>query len=121
MEATFAADPRAPARARAFVGAALESRACSRHALLAVSELVTNVVLHDTESTELTVSLHVLDDLVRMAVAGTSAKNPTISRHPNWPSPDDADGRGLIIVEAVAERWGVETTEAPTVWCELAC
>lgn len=121
MEAKFAADPQAPANARAFVGAALDSRSCSRHAVLAVSELVTNVVLHDTESTELTVSLQVVGDLVRLEVSGNSAETPRISQQPKWPSPDDADGRGIIIVEAIAERWGVETAEAPTVWCELSC
>ncbi|MFF8591797.1 ATP-binding protein [Streptomyces sp. NPDC015220] len=37
------------------------------------------------------------------------------------PTPDAESGRGLLLVEALADRWGVEPGPAPrkTVWAEL--
>ena len=121
MKATFTADEQAPAHARAFVGDALQTRRCVRIAVLAVSELVSNVVLHDPQSTEVTVALTISDATIRLEVAGNSAVRPTIARHPRWPSPDDTGGRGLMVVEAIADRWGVEDAEASNVWCEFDC
>lgn len=81
-----------------------------------VSELVTNSVEHaDTSDVRVllvhatgTLRLNVSDDdvvsLPVMAQAGV----------------DDISGRGLAIVEALSERWGVHITGcAKTVWCEL--
>jgi hypothetical protein len=37
------------------------------------------------------------------------------------PAPTDIDGRGLIIVQAFSDRWGIRITDTgKTVWCELA-
>jgi hypothetical protein len=34
--------------------------------------------------------------------------------------PDDENGRGLVLLDALATRWGVEQgPEGKTVWCEL--
>lgn len=121
FKATFTADNAAPARARAFVQSSLSPLVCTKSALLAVSEIVTNVVVHDSLSTELTVSLAVSETAVRMEVVGNGRNSSPISQHPDWPEPDQTTGRGLNIVDAIAERWGVESDESPTVWCEIAC
>lgn len=121
FKATFTADDAAPAHARAFVASSLSPLVCTKGALLAVSEIVTNVVVHDPVSTELTVSLAVSDAGVRMEVAGNGQNPAAISHRPDWPQPEQTTGRGLKIVNAISDRWGVESNESPTVWCEIAC
>jgi anti-sigma regulatory factor (Ser/Thr protein kinase) len=84
-------------------------------ALLLTSELVTNAVLHGRS--EVCVEISVPSDRLRVAVLDEN------SRHP-MPVPEDPnalDGRGLALVDALAERWGVE--ERPmgkAVWFELS-
>jgi anti-sigma regulatory factor (Ser/Thr protein kinase) len=87
--------------------------------VLVISELVTNSVRHAgldaTEAVQLTVA--VAEDTVRVAVRdpGPGFEPPTAPR-----DPDHVGGWGLVLVEQVAARWGVEHDgEANTVWCEL--
>lgn len=81
-----------------------------------VSELVTNSVEHaDTSRVRLllvhatgTLRLDVTDDDIAHLPVRTRA------------SIDDISGRGLAIVGALSDRWGVHiTARAKTVWCEL--
>lgn len=118
---TFKADASAPRLARVFVESILKPSMCTEGALLAVSELVTNVILHDPDSSELTVSVDLDGDDVRIAVSGNAQGPLSIKRAPNWPDPGTPHGRGLNIVNAVSDRWGVEPNGSPTVWCEIAC
>lgn len=84
-------------------------------ALLLVSELVVNAVSH--ASSTATVHLTLADGVLRVAVDDSSSVVPA----PQVASPDDANGRGLMIVAALADRWGVESTATgKTVWFELA-
>jgi hypothetical protein len=58
-------------------------------------------------------------DVVRIEM--TDHGQGVISRRD--PEPDDPTGRGLIIVDRLAERWGVEQGpdgRGHTVWCDLA-
>jgi anti-sigma regulatory factor (Ser/Thr protein kinase) len=83
---------------------------------LVVSELVTNAARHSEEDLELT--LEVTTALLRVEVADTSHRVPdAVVRSPT----DDAtSGRGLLLVEAVASRWGVESEGlSKVVWAEL--
>lgn len=118
---TFNADVNAPRLARAFVESKLKPRMCTEGALLAVSELVTNVIIHDPDSSELTVTVDIDGDGVRMAVSGNAEGPLPIVKAPTWPDPGTPHGRGLKIVDAVSRRWGVEPDGSPTVWCEIAC
>lgn len=118
---TFESDASAPRMARAFVESKLNPRMCTEGALLAVSELVTNVILHDPDSSELTVSVDIGRDDVRIAVSGNAQGPLPIKKAPTWPDPKTPHGRGLNIVDAVSNRWGVEPNGSPTVWCEIAC
>ncbi|AWK10613.1 ATP-binding protein [Streptomyces spongiicola] len=64
--------------------------------------------------------------LVLLADAGTLRIEVTDTRgddlpHRRPPAPDAESGRGLVLVEALADRWGVEPGPVPrkTVWAEL--
>ena len=83
--------------------------------LLCTSELVTNALEHGGPPVE--VRAFVSDGLVRVEVSDGSEHRP----HVQHPGPDSTRGRGLLIVERCADRWGiVERGEVKTVWCEIA-
>ena len=83
-------------------------------ATLVVSELVTNAVLHAQSA--LVLKLGAADQTLVISVEDRApAFDPEDS--PGRPG----GGRGLAIVAAVAEEWGVEPTgEGKRVWCRLA-
>jgi anti-sigma regulatory factor (Ser/Thr protein kinase) len=78
------------------------------------SELVTNAVLH--ARTELTLTLELREDRVRISVKDRSQAPPTLRHY----RPDALTGRGLGVVAALSERWGVSTApDGKVVWAEL--
>ncbi|NBM16789.1 ATP-binding protein [Streptomyces sp. GC420] len=86
-------------------------------ALLCVSELITNVVTHVGCGTPVTISLCMKGTHVRIEVRDPDTRAlPTLLA-----SGDEAEsGRGLAILDAVSERWGVVLGEdTKTTWCEL--
>ena len=86
---------------------------------LIVSELFTNVVVHvDQEPAELgaLVAFARRGDMLRLEVH--DAGEPVAQ--PEEPETTDEGGRGLWIVGALAERWGVsETPVGKCVWAEI--
>lgn len=84
---------------------------------LIVSELVTNVIRHATGH-EATIRLERHGDRLVLAVIDPDATPPRLTRA----APDDEGGRGLSLVEALADRWGTRHLAAggKVVWCELA-
>lgn len=83
---------------------------------LCVSELVTNAVLH--ASTPLRLEVELASHIVRLRVHDRSPNVPVLARHTSTAS----TGRGLAMVAAVADSWGVEEDGqdgGKTVWCEL--
>jgi serine phosphatase RsbU (regulator of sigma subunit)/anti-sigma regulatory factor (Ser/Thr protein kinase) len=84
---------------------------------LAVSELVTNGARHSEDALE--VSLQRDDDRLRIVVFDTSHRLPDAAA--SGPVAEDAtSGRGLMLVEAVADRWGVDSTGlSKRVWAEF--
>ena len=83
-------------------------------ALLLASELVTNAVLHGRS--EVCVEVTPRGGGVRIAVLDENSRHPV----PVPEDPNALDGRGLALVDALAESWGVE--ERPmgkAVWFEL--
>lgn len=90
---------------------------------LLVAELAANAVLHGRvagRDFELRLMYPYEEaGVVRIEVSDTheSRPNPSASRQPD---PDADGGRGLLIVEAVAARWGVSDRVGPgkTVWAE---
>src|ERR1700737_1466651 len=96
------AGPQAPSLARRFVARTLDSwdRAdLSERALLAVSELVTNAFLYGE------------GDIVLVVMLGVSLRIEVRDHGPGMPtqrnySPTSTTGRGLHLVDHMADRWG---------------
>ena len=88
--------------------------------LLLVSELVTNAVLHGgPHSPEATVGMAIAVDAdrVRVEVDDAGANTPVVGDG----ALDRPTGRGLILVQSLARRWGWERSDAgKVVWVEVA-
>ena len=81
--------------------------------LLAVSELVTNAVEHAGTALELRAA--VAYGRVRVEVVDGSGDLP----HQRQPAADALGGRGLQLVEQIADTWGVEAfPQGKSVWFE---
>lgn len=81
---------------------------------LMASELATNCVLHAHTDFELTV--HAQGE-IRVEVRDSGRGRPTVLS----PSPRDPSGRGLRIVEAMSDTWGVTpATGGKAVWFTLS-
>lgn len=107
-----------PRRARELVGDALDSRVdkeTREDAAVVVSELVTNAVIH--AGTTVAVRIHLLDaGGVRLEVADSRSWPPV----PRQLVPDSVGGRGLVLVQALADSWGVDATpDGKVVWAEI--
>ncbi|HJU81379.1 MAG TPA: ATP-binding protein [Acidimicrobiia bacterium] len=116
LEQRFPPESRSASEARAFVLAAGWSDDAETNLRLAtvVSEVVTNAILHARTAFLVTVILKA--ETIRVAVRDNSAALPVRREYQNL----EPTGRGLHIVDALADRWGVE--EEPggkTVWFEL--
>ncbi len=84
-------------------------------AVLLVSELATNVTLH--ARTDLLVSVRVDDGALWAQVRDWNPRLP----QPCMAAPDATTGRGLLLVDALASRWGVERdAQGKVVWFALA-
>lgn len=86
-------------------------------AVLVISELVTNAIVH-TASSRVVCELHDHDDTVRIAVQdeGCAPDEP----HPSPQRPEEEHGRGLLLVEALCQAWGAqEHGSGLLVWAEL--
>jgi len=87
---------------------------CVEIAAAIVSELVSNAIRHGSPP----ISLHVVPkpSRIKISVTDASSSAPVVKSA----SPLDQQGRGLEIVEALSDRWGVTTGDAgKSVWCEL--
>jgi anti-sigma regulatory factor (Ser/Thr protein kinase) len=79
------------------------------------SELVTNAVLH--ARTGLTLALELRDGRVRISVTDRSQAPATLRHY----RADAFTGRGLRVVAALSDRWGVSAAaDGKAVWAELA-
>jgi anti-sigma regulatory factor (Ser/Thr protein kinase) len=80
-----------------------------------VSELATNAIVH--ADTAYTVRVARAGTEVRLEVSDAGGGQPTVAS----PTPNEPTGRGLRIVEAMAEKWGVRRgpSGTTTVWCTL--
>jgi anti-sigma regulatory factor (Ser/Thr protein kinase) len=86
-------------------------------AALLVSELVSNVVDHAGGEAVATLELALAADWLRISVADGSAIRPVVRELGG----DRPRGRGLQLVEAIADRWGVEDHQGgKRIWFELA-
>lgn len=105
-----------PAEARAWVRGELDEVAESTvaTAVLLTSELVTNAIVHGSPPVELAVTTE--QEVLRVAVTDGGEDRPIILKA----GPEDIRGRGVTIVEALADAWGVaERQRGKTVWFSL--
>jgi anti-sigma regulatory factor (Ser/Thr protein kinase) len=109
----------APATARAHVTDACRGRLsveATDAARLLVSELVTNCVLH--AHSLITLAIDCDERQVAVAVGDDSDGLPEIREHV---SDDDTHGRGLQLVDALADEWGIQSRDdgGKVVWFRL--
>jgi anti-sigma regulatory factor (Ser/Thr protein kinase) len=126
--ATFPGDPRTPGLARSWALARIREgqqgagQMLLDDAALVISELVTNALR--AGSTSITVNLQVEPGRLRVAVQDRAAGRPRL-RHPDF---RQTSGRGLQVVSALADDWGViemdsvvgKEVRGKEVWAELA-
>jgi anti-sigma regulatory factor (Ser/Thr protein kinase) len=81
---------------------------------LALSEMVTNAVLHGREPIALTVTL--TEHALRVEVTDANPVSPSFSMLDQTA----VTGRGLLLISAVADRWGVDPAgTGKVVWIEV--
>jgi len=84
---------------------------------LLCSELLTNAVLHGADGGPVALAVRVSTTAVRVSVSDAAREAPVVLHS----EPSDLHGRGMAIVEAMSQRWGVENHAegGKTVWFEL--
>lgn len=114
---TYEPHERSVSEARRFVRSTLDQWGVGEVtdlAVLAVSELVTNAVVH--AGTTVRVGLAIVDGSLRLEVQDSHTERAVPLLQPQ-PSAEAEGGRGLLITSALAPNWGVEyTPTAKTVW-----
>jgi anti-sigma regulatory factor (Ser/Thr protein kinase) len=86
-------------------------------AVLLVSELVTNAIQHaSTDGSVIVLRLETTGDWLRIEVHDADPGEPA----PRLPTGLAESGFGLVLVEAMADKWGVrQTGNGKAVWAEL--
>ena len=119
VERTFPAAPEVPARARELVrDLGLDDKTHATVALI-VSELVTNAVIHGEggEGEALYVALRREGPRVRGEVCD---QGQGFRWEPHEPDLEQPGGLGLVVVDQIAERWGITGNGASCVWFECS-
>ncbi|MFD4610160.1 ATP-binding protein [Streptomyces sp. NPDC058440] len=86
-----------------------------------VAELAANAITHGrVPGRDFRLTLYVIGDTLRIEVSDTRGDRLPA---PQEPAEDAESGRGLLIVAALADRWGVNEDRFPRkrVWAELRC
>jgi anti-sigma regulatory factor (Ser/Thr protein kinase) len=110
----------AGAIARRAVSRWLEEHPRLDDALLALTELVNNAVLHGglEPGEDLTITMKAERDGIRLTVRHTGVLFD--ARHTSSPNRDAGASRGLAIVEMIADSWGVDSEGSEvTAWFEV--
>jgi anti-sigma regulatory factor (Ser/Thr protein kinase) len=121
LRLNIAGGPRAPERARAWLQSAVAwlPEEVERNLLLLTCELVNNSVLHGQASEKdlIEIELSTTDEGVRARVTDPGPGFAPSGREREL---DEPGGWGLVLVERIAKRWGVERDDRTSVWFELA-
>ena len=121
MHKAFPASAESVGEARHLVSAHLEHRGCClesiEQATLLTSEVASNAVLHATTG-GFTLDVDVSGDTVHVRVGDDDSRPPTRRRC----GVGDESGRGLLLLDKLADRWGVRIQlKGKAVWFELPC
>lgn len=108
------------ARARSFVAnllAAITDDGLAADIRLCVSELATNATRYGPRGRDFLVRVVTHDNAVRIEVHDAGDSAPRVCA----PTRDDDHGRGLLVVAALADDWGVSGRTGPgkVVWAEF--
>jgi anti-sigma regulatory factor (Ser/Thr protein kinase) len=113
--------PSAPGHARAWIQTAAVwlPEELERKLVMLISELVNNSVLHGqaSERDTIEIELRTTPEGVRAQV---SDPGPAFAPRARTKRVEEPGGWGLVLVERVAQCWGVERAERTSVWFELA-
>lgn len=115
-ELSFEPEPQSVPEARSFVASLGLTHDEDTQARLATltSEVVTNAILH--ARTALVVRVMRDQSHIRVSVSDNNSDPVVLKSY----GPSSPTGRGLHIVKALADRWGVEeTADGKAVWFEL--
>lgn len=120
-ELPFLAEPRELAALRRLIGLRLRQWGIPHvidAAAICVTELVSNVIRHVGELTPTTLTVSMNGTFLRLDVQDPDARAlPTLLAA----GPDAEGGRGMALVDAAADRWGVILrADSKVTWCELA-
>jgi anti-sigma regulatory factor (Ser/Thr protein kinase) len=118
MRRSFALNRRSVAASRQFVLAAIpnQSDELREAAILMVSELATNAIVHAATGFEVSVDLSA--DALTIGVTDMGAGEPELRS----PPASDEHGRGLLIVQELSDEWGMfdnQDHSGKTVWCTV--
>jgi serine/threonine-protein kinase RsbW len=116
----FPAVPAQVREARRFLAGLVDGWPAASDALICLSELVSNAVVHSRSSQPggtFTVRVRLADQRLRVEVCDQGGR----WHSPGRSSTDEPDGRGLFIVSQLTTRWGCEghSRTGWTVWFEL--
>jgi anti-sigma regulatory factor (Ser/Thr protein kinase) len=116
----LAARPEAAGKARYAVRALPVSPATRDKLELLVSEIVSNAVLHAGLSPEDPVSVHITSGPDRARLSVRDPGPGFVPEPKDRADPLAPGGRGCVIVDALADSWGIDCdTSGCTVWCEV--
>jgi anti-sigma regulatory factor (Ser/Thr protein kinase) len=113
---TFEPEPEQVLAARHFVARSLADWGLMDPDVpLLVSELATNAVLH--ARSEFRVCVTTAPERIRVEVSDFNSRLPTLVTVPS----DAYSGRGLMLLQALAGSWGVDShaNEGKTIWFEM--
>jgi anti-sigma regulatory factor (Ser/Thr protein kinase) len=121
LRLSIAGGPRAPERARAWLQSAAGwlPEELERNLMLLTCELVNNSVLHGKAGEQDLIEIE-LRTTATGVLAQVSDHGPGFSPNGRDRDLDEPGGWGLVLVDRVAKRWGVERRERTSVWFELA-
>ena len=115
---SFALDRKSVAASRQFVGETVADlpRDVRDAAILMMSELATNAIVHAATGFEVVVDRSV--DVLRIAVTDVGGGEPELRTPPS----SEPHGRGLQIVKELSDGWGIiddDDHSGKTVWCTV--
>ncbi len=116
----FAADPAFVHTARDWIARIISAHACPvdpTDATLVVSELFSNAIMHGPERGQVLVGYVLWRDGARIVVCdGGGSTVPQLGEQSDLAE----GGRGLVVVDGLAARWGsFRAGQAQVVWCDL--
>ncbi|MYR40480.1 ATP-binding protein [Streptomyces sp. SID5910] len=120
VSATFPRDAASVPAARRLVRAAVDEWGLSGLADVAdsiTSELATNAVLHACRESFRVTARRLSDEQLQVSVTDLSRNLPKVAEADD----DWENGRGLLLVDALAQKWGAEPLRwGKRVWADLA-